>query len=418
MLVKTILNRCQKFKSFVYGDVKFSKFGGRDCLDINVRPRKGSAAICSGCHEPAPGYDQASEPRRFEFVPMWGFSVFFLYHMRRVECAACGVKVEEVPWGSGKRQLTKTYMQFLASWARMLSWKEVAMRFSTSWEKVFNSVDYIVQWGLEHRCLGGVTAIGVDEILWHKGHKYLTLVYQINAGLVRLLWIGQNRCEATFSQFFDMMGAERSKLIEFVCSDMWRPYLKVIRERIGQAVHVLDRYHIVARLNKALDVVRAVEHRKMKSDGYEPILTKARWLLLKRPENLTDTQEVKLRELLKYNLQSLRAYLLKEEFQTLWSYVSAGWAGRFMDRWTTRVMRSKIEPMKKEALTIRRHKDLILNWFRAKKALSSGVVEGMNNKAKLTMRKSYGFRFHRSAEIALYHSLGKLPEPPITHRFC
>lgn len=418
MLVKTILNRCQKFKSFVYSEVKFSLIEGFECLEITVRPRRGSAAICSGCHKSAPGYDQASVPRRFEFIPLWGFAVFLLYCMRRVDCGSCGVKVEEVPWGSGKHQLTKTYMQFLADWSKMLSWKEVANRFQTSWEKVFNSVEYIVEWGLKHRCLDGVSAIGVDEIMWQRGHKYLTLVYQINAGYVRLLWIGKDRCEETFSQFFDMIGSERSKLIEFVCSDMWKPYLKIIRERIGHAVHVLDRYHIVARLNKVLDEVRAGEHRRMKSDGYEPILTKARWLLLKRPENLTDKQEIKLRDLLKYNLQSMRAYLLKEEFQTLWSYVSPGWAGRFIDRWTTRVMRSKIEPLKKEALTIRRHKDLILNWFRAKKALSSGVVEGMNNKAKLTMRKSYGFRHFRSIEIALYHSLGKLPEPPVTHRFC
>ena len=156
----------------------------------------------------------------------------------------------------------------------------------------------------------------------------------------------------------------------------------------------------------------------MKQDGYEPILTKARWLLLKRPENLTEDQEAKLKDILKYNLQSVRGYLLKEEFQTLWAYLSPGWAGRFIDRWTTRVMRSKIEPLKKEAMTIRRHKHLILNWFKAKGTLSSGVVEGMNNKAKLTMRKAYGFRYYRSIEVALYHSLGKLPEPPLTHRFC
>ena len=418
MLVKTILNRCQKFKCFVYGKTKLTKCGGKECIDVVVNPRKGSTAICSGCHEPAPGYDHANQPRRFEFVPLWGYPVFLIYLMRRVQCVTCGVKVEEVPWADGKHQLTKTYMQFLASWAKVLSWKEASVRFQTSWEKVFNSVEYIVGWGLAHRCLDGITAIGVDEIQWKKNHKYLTIVYQINSGSVRLLWMGKERTKETFSKFFDMLGKERSSLIEYVCSDMWKPYLQVIKDRIGQAVHVLDRYHIVARINKALDAVRAGEHRQMEKDGYEPVLTKSRWLLLKRPENLTENQETKLKDLLKYNLQSVRGYLLKEEFQTLWTYVSPGWAGRFIDRWTTRVMKSKIEPLKKEAMTIRRHKHLILNWFKAKGALSSGVVEGMNNKAKLTMRKSYGFREYKSIEIALYHSLGKLPEPPITHRFC
>lgn len=418
MLVKTILNRCQRFKRFVYGKVRFVTRAGRDVLEVEMKPRKGSVALCSCCHQAAPCYDHASEPRRFEFVPLWGYAVFLVYVMRRVDCPRCGVKVEEVPWADGKHQLTKAYMQFLASWARSLSWTEVSKRFQTSWEKVFHAVEYVVEWGLQHRSLDGITAIGVDEIQWKKNHKYLTLVYQIDSGCIRLLWIGKERTTETFSAFFDMLGERRSALIEHVCSDMWKPYLRVIAQRIGQAVHILDRFHIVARINKALDEVRANEHRRMKAAGHEPLLTKARWLLLKRPENLTEKQEPKLRELVRYNLQSVRAYLLKEEFQLLWTYVSPAWAGKFIDRWTARVMRSRIEPLKREARTIRRHKPLILNWFKAKGAFSSGIVEGLNNKAKLTMRKSYGFRQFKTIEMALYHSLGGLPEPEITHRFC
>jgi transposase len=283
---------------------------------------------------------------------------------------------------------------------------------------VFHAVEYIVEWGLQHRNLDGITAIGVDEIQWKKNHKYLTLVYQINGGAVRLLWISKDRTVESFSAFFDMLGEKRSALIEHVCSDMWKPYLQVIAQRVSQAVHILDRFHIVARINKALDEVRASEHRRMQAAGREPLLTKTRWLLLKRPENLTEKQEPRLRELVQYNLQSVRAYLLKEEFQLLWTYISPAWAGKFIDRWTTRVMRSRIESLKREALTIRRHKPLILNWFKAKGAFSSGVVEGLNNKVKLTMRKSYGFRHYKTIEIALYHSLGALPEPDVTHRFC
>jgi transposase len=418
MLVKTILNRCERFKRFVYGQVRFVTQAGRDSLEVEVKPRKGSVALCSCCHQAAPCYDHASEPRRFEFVPLWGYEVFLVYVMRRVDCPRCGVKIEEVPWADGKHQCTKTYMQFLASWARSLSWTEVGRRFQTSWEKVFHAVEYIVEWGLQQRNLDGITAIGVDEIQWKKNHKYLTLVYQINSGCIRLLWIGKDRTVESFSAFFDMLGEQRSALIGHVCSDMWKPYLQVIAQRVRQAVHILDRFHIVARINKALDEVRANEHRRMHAAGREPLLTKARWLLLKRPENLTETQEPKLRELVRYNLQSVRAYLLKEEFQLLWTYVSPTWAARFIDRWTTRVMRSRIEPLKREARTIRRHKPLILNWFKAKGAFSSGIVEGLNNKAKLTMRKSYGFRQFKTIEIALYHSLGALPEPKITHRFC
>jgi transposase len=215
-----------------------------------VRPRKRSAAICSRCHQYAPGYDQLPE-RRFEFIPLWGFFVFLLYAMRRVDCRPCGViVVEEVPWGDGKRTLTRAYMLFLARRARRLSWKETAEAFRTSWEKVFDAVEHVVTWAA---------------------------------------------------------------------------------------------------------------------------------------------------------------------FQQLWEYNSPAWAGKFLDEWRRQTMRSRIEPMKKIARSLRKHRELILNYFRAQKLLSSGVVEGLNNKAKVTMRKSYGFRTYRVLELALYHSLGKLPEPESTH---
>ena len=138
------------------------------------------------------------------------------------------------------------------------------------------------------------------------------------------------------------------------------------------------------------------------------MLKKSRWCLLKRPENLTDSQRIKLSDVLRYNLQSVRAYLLKENFQRLWEYDSPTWAGKFLDQWCAEVMRSRIEPMKKFAKTVRTHRELLLNYFRAKKAFSSGVVEGLNNKAKVTMRKAYGFRTFKITEISLYHALGKL----------
>ena len=153
------------------------------------------------------------------------------------------------------------------------------------------------------------------------------------------------------------------------------------------------------------------------SDGYEPVLKKIALVFAQAPENLTDNQRLRLRDLLHYNLQTVRAYLLKEEFQQLWEYDSPTWAGKFLDQWCTQVMRSRIEPMKKFARTIRGHRELILNYFRAQKQFSSGVIEGLNNKAKVTMRKAYGFRTFRMTEIALYHALGKLPEPELTHRF-
>jgi transposase len=230
--------------------------------------------------------------------------------------------------------------------------------------------------------------------------------------------VAQERTEESLRGFFTMLSDEVRTGIRFVCSDMWQPYLKVIAEQIQQAVHVLDRFHIMKNLGDAIDQVRRGEAKRLERDGYEPVLKGSRWCLLKRPENLTDKQTVKLAELLQYNLQSVRSYLLREDFQQFWEYTTAGWAMRFLQQWCTRTMRSKIEPMKKVARSLREHRDLILNWFQAKGTISAGTVEGLNNKAKLTTRKSYGFRTFEAAEIALYHTLGKLPEPEFTHEFC
>src|SRR5437868_13059052 len=149
-----------------------------------------------------------------------------------------------------------------------------------------DAVDHAVTWGLGHRILGQIDAIGVDEIQYAKGHKYLTLVYQIDIGITRLLWIGKEQTIESFQGFFNAMGQQVISNISFICSDMWEPYLKLIREKCPEALHILDRFHIVAKMNKALDEVRADEARRMRSEGSDTVLKKYRWILLKRSERL------------------------------------------------------------------------------------------------------------------------------------
>jgi transposase len=339
--------------------------------------------------------------------------------MRRVECPDCGVRVERVPWAEGKKHLTTTYAWFLAGWAKRLSWLEAARAFQTTWENVFRAVQMAVEWGLAHRNLDNVTAIGTDEICWRKKkEKFVTVVYQLDSGSRRLLWIGRDRTAKTFRSFFDWLGLERCQRLRFVCSDMWKPYLRVIAEMAPAAVNVLDRFHVMQHMNKAIDDVRAKEAKALKAKKKESVLTGSRWCLLKRPENLTDNQVDKLQDLLAYNLKTIRAYLLKEDFQRFWEYQLPVWAGKFLDDWCTRTMRSRLPPMKKVAKMLRNHRELLLNWFLAKGQIALGCVEGFNNKAKVTTKRSYGFRSYEVLKIALYHALGDLPEPNVTHRFC
>jgi transposase len=416
MQLKTIFNHVVDYKPFVVAQVEMVDEKS-PTIEITMRARSNGQAVCSGCGERRAGYDRQSSPRRFDFVPLWMIPVVLIYTMRRVNCPQCGIKVERVPWSDGKSPLTTEFKWFLAGWARRMSWKEVAECFRVSWDHVYKSVKYAVSWGISRRDLSGIESIGIDEVQWHKGHKYQTLVYQIDDSQKRLLWIGPDRTAKTLLRFFRFFGRDRTNQLRFVCSDMWKAYLKVVAKKAPQAIHILDRFHVMQQLSKAIDRVRAAEVKQLKADGYEPILTRGRWLLLKRPENLTDAQAVKLSELLQYNLKSIRSYLMKEDFQQFWQYTYPAWAGRFLDNWCKRAMRSKIEPMKSVARTFRDKRELMLNWFRADGLLSAGVVEGLNNKLKLITRKSYGFRTQEAYETALYHNLGALPEPEFTHRF-
>ena len=217
--------------------------------------------------------------------------------------------------------------------------------------------------------------------------------------------------------FFDWLGADRIAELRFICSDMWKAYLTVIRKRAGHCLHVLDRFHIIAHLSKAIDKVRSSEARDLVKRGRGQLLKNSRWAILRRPENRTERDDLKLKDILRANLRTTRCILLREKFYVLWSYHSRAWAGKFLDGWCRTVMRSRIEPLKKFAKMLRNHRELILNWFQVK-ALSSGIVEGFNGKAKLTIKKAYGFRTYRAVEVALYHTLGDLPLLDTIHRFC
>jgi transposase len=236
-----------------------------------------------------------------------------------------------------------------------------------------------VHWGIAHRKPTGIDSIGIDEVQHRRGYCYLTLVYQLDQGGKRLLCVLKKRASGT----------------------------KII----------LDRFHIMKKFSEALDKDRAVETRQLHRDGYELVLKKSRWCILKKRENPTETQTVRLNQLLKYNFRTTKAYLMREDFNRFWTYGSPAWGSKFLRDWCTRTNRSGIEPMKRITKVLERHEPLLQNWFEAG-GLSSGIVEGFNNKAKLTVRKSYRFKEVETLSTALYHQLGDLSSPIPTHKVC
>lgn len=391
-------------------------------VELDADPRFKRRGSCCG----APGRIHDVLPiRRWDFVPLWGIPVKLRYSPRRVVCPQCvGPIVELMPWSKGKHPYATAYMVFLARWARRLSWKETAEIFGASWDAVRRSVAWVVQWGLEHRELREVRAAGVDELHLGRGKKsanFVTLIYQLDGGMRRLLWVGHRRRQSTLKAGF----AELEKYcpgflagLRVICSDMWKPYLKVIAQKAGAALNVLDPFHIAKHLNAAVDTVRRGEQSRLRTKAAKARAKGGRFLLLRRGTRVRGRAREKLRTVLGSLRATSRAWELKESFRKFWSYRSETWAAAYLKEWTTRAMRSRLEPMKKVARMLRRHDDLLLNYFRAKRQFTSAAVEGMNNKARVSLARSFGHRSFEVLQLVLYHTLGKLPEPPSQHKFC
>jgi transposase len=418
--VKTLLNQTQPIPGFRYADVRLVKRRGMSALRVDMEAHAQRPARCSICERPAPTYDHLKR-RAWRHVAPWRIPTTFFYAPRRVSCDTHGVRVEALPWSEGKRPWTRAMMIFLARWARRLSWKETSEAFDVSWEAVYRSVAWIVEWGLAHRILAGIRAMGLDELHWSKGKQsknFLTLIYQVDEECRRLLWVGLRRTERSLRQGLKALGAEVVAGVQVVVSDMWRPYLAVVRKHLRHAVQILDRFHLTALLNKAVDQVRRRESYALGDRAPGKRLKKTRWLLLRPRARVRGKARERLEALIHSKLRTARAWMLKEAFAHFWTYHHPRWAKAFLDAWITRALRSRLVPLRNVAQTLRKHEPLILNWFTWKKAFSSAAVEGLNNKARVVTRRSYGFRVFSVLQVALYHTLGNLPEPELTHRFC
>jgi transposase len=295
----------------------------------------------------------------------------------------------------------------VAVWSRRLSWKDASDLFRINWKTVVGIVRHAVEWGLEHRVLRPVHVMGMDEVSRKKGHKYLTLFWDLKRKV--LLWIGEDRTEATVEAFFEWFGKRRARTRRGVCLDMWKPYLAVVRARAAQAVCVFDRFHLVRHLNEAVDKVRREIMAKAGSP-WASRLRKTRYLWITRPWNLRQEKRLQLKALLKLNMPLSRAYILASAFHQFWEYTYKASAEKWLDLWINGVMATRLKPLHKFARMVEDHKQGILAWIDLR--ISNGVVEGMNNKIGLVKRRCYGLRKPEYQKLAIYHCCANLPLPP------
>jgi transposase len=236
---------------------------------------------------------------------------------------------------------------------------------------------------------------------------YLTVVYDLERRV--LLWVGDDRTEEAVRPFFtEEMGRRRCGTLQVVCMDMWAAYAKLVREHAPNAQILFDRFHIVKHLNEAVDAARRELWRRLTSKE-RATFKGTRWLLLKNPWNLKDSQKERLSTLVRWNSPLVRAWYLKEAFQLFWTYKQPWRAKQHLTKWIQSAMRSKLEPFKKFARMLRSHLDGILPWTKIR--VSNGAVEGMNNKIKSISHRSFGFRSAENFIVAIYHCCAPLPLP-------
>ncbi len=315
------------------------------------------------------------------------------YQPFRVRCLRCQkVKVEKVPWAEPWSRVTMSLAAAVALLARKLTVVQIVQR--------------VVAEGLKQRRWKALHVIGVDEVSRKRGHRYLTLVYDLERH--RLVWIGEDRKKETLDAFFQWLNRRRARSIHSVCCDMWAPYAKSVHQHLPQATLVFDRFHLVRHLLDAVDEVRRSEVRRL-SGSHKQLIKGTRFILLKNPWNLTDAQRDSLFDLTRINLRLVRAYLLKETFQLFWHYKRRFYAERFLRNWLWKASHSRLKPMKKFAQLVRSHIDGILAWTTLR--ISNGALEGFNNKVKLVSHRAFGFRTISHYIAAIYHVCADLPLP-------
>ena len=368
-----------------------------DAIVVSVRPRKGARRRCGRCGRRAPWFDRGEGRRRWRALDLGTMRVELEADAPRVSCPAHGVTVVQVPWARHGAGHTVDFDETVAWLATQSSKTAVTQLMRVAWRTV-GSIVARVSADIDTRVdrLAGLRRIGIDEISYKRGHRYLTVVVDHDTGA--LVWAAPGRDEATLHRFFEALGAERAAQITHVTADAADWIATVVAERCPNAVRCADAFHVVAWATDALDEVRrhawneargAVDRRRAgRATGHARALKHARYALWKNPENLTDRQHAKLAWIAKTDPRLHRAYLLKEGLRM--AFVLKGTAGKeALDRWISWARRCRIAPFVALQRRIVRHRAAIDAALDS--GLSNALVESTNTKIRLITRIAFGF---------------------------
>lgn len=377
----------------------------------HVRTRYEGGAIVFGIERPREHYRcsccgsgnvhlRGSTERRFRCPPVGGKPVFVEYSVPRLYCWDChAMRQPDLGFAEPKKQSTRSFERYVLDLSQYMTLQDVARHLHISWDTVKEIQRKRLETRYARPKLKALKQIAIDEICIGRGHRYITVVMDLKKGAV--VFVGEGKGADALDPFWRRLRASRAK-VKAVATDMSAAYTAAVRENLPGAVHVFDRFHVVKLFNEQLSELRRDLYREATDMLQKNVLKGTRWLLLKNRENLDDTrnENERLKEALELNASLAAAYYLKEDLRQFWEQESHAAAARFLDDWCARANATGIKRMQKMAKTLQGHRTGLLNWYKC--PISTGPLEGTNNKIRVLQRQSYGFRDHEFFKLKIY----------------
>lgn len=380
-------------------------------VDVWVDHREGTRWPCPECGTELATYDHA-DVRSWRHLDSCQFMTFLHAAPPRVRCGEHGVRQVALPWAEPRSRFTALFERLAIDVLKACDVTSATRILRISWDEAFGIMERAVARGKAAKGLRVPERIGVDEKAAAKGHTYLTLVSDLDAGTVE--YVADDRTTASLDGYFEAIPVEQRTGIGAVAMDMWQPYINSVKAHLPNPEDriVFDRFHIMGYLGKAVDTVRKREHKALRAVG-DDTLTKTKYLWLYSAENLPERHHERFEALRDADLKTARAWAIKEDLRWLWDYVRRGWAERHWKRWYFWATHSRLAPVIAAAKTIHRHLQGVLNFFAHR--ITNAVSEGLNSKIGTIKKRAYGFRNRDHFKTAIYFHCGGLQLYPATH---
>jgi transposase len=390
------------------GRVELKMEEGR--VDIFVEHQAEAGWQCPECGKACRLYDHTDE-RVWRHLDSCQLKTYLHARVPRTGCAEHGIRKVKLPWAQTRSRFTLLMERMIIDVIRQCSTITGACAIMrVSWDEAWGVMQRAVERGRERKQAAVVRHVGVDEKAFRKGHSYLTVVCDLERSTVE--HVAEDRTAEALGGYWSSLTPVQREGVEAVAMDMWEPYVRATLDGLplaGQKI-VFDRFHIMKQMNEAVDKVRLGEHRRLSSWGCDLLKGTKHWWLYGK-ENLPDRYRQDFAELKARNLQTSRAWAIKETLRELWDYTSPAWARKFFDKWFGWAKRSRLTPVKKVADMIKGRLDNVLSFCRHR--ITNGVAEGLNSKIMTIKRKCCGFRNVENFKTAIYFHCGGLDLYPL-----